>query len=278
MTASVQLTKHHGLANDFLVYDLAQGDPAQGWADLARRWCKRRTGIGADGLLLLGRDVDDPSHLTMVLHNADGSRAEMSGNGIRCLAQAAYLAQDRHGPVTYRVTTDAGDKRVDVVRQPAPDTLWISVEMGVVGDAAEPAGWDELGCHPDRPVWHLDMGNPHSVIAVDAVAEVPLESLGPKVAQVNLEVVEPGPELYGVTMRVHERGAGITQACGTGASAVAWAAWRWGLATLSGDEEIVVHQPGGDAYVRLTGDDRRQATLSGATVFVGTVSLAIPTG
>jgi diaminopimelate epimerase len=127
-------------------------------------------------------------------------------------------------------------------------------------------------------VWHLDMGNPHSVIAVDAVAEVPLESLGPKVAQVNLEVVEPGPELYGVTMRVHERGAGITQACGTGASAVAWAAWRWGLATLSGDEEIVVHQPGGDAYVRLTGDDRRQATLSGATVFVGTVSLAIPTG
>ena len=61
-------------------------------------------------------------------------------------------------------------------------------------------------------------------------------------------------------------------------SAVAWAARRWGLAMPSGDEEIVVHMAGGDAYVRLTGDDHRQATLSGATVFVGTVSLAVPTG
>lgn len=275
---TVTLTKHHGLGNDFLVYDLTQGEPSVPWPVLARMWCDRRTGIGADGLLTLGRDPDDDTHLTMVLHNADGSRAEMSGNGIRCLAQAAYLAQQRSGPVSYRVSTDAGEKQVDVVRAVDPLTLLISVGMGVVAEGVEPAGWMHLGCHPDRPVWHLDLGNPHSVIAVDSVAAVPLEVLGPKVAQVNLEVVEPGPEPHAVTMRVHERGAGITQACGTGATATAWAAQRWGLATPNADGEILVHQPGGDATVRLTGDEHRQATLSGDTVFVGTVSLPVPTG
>lgn len=273
-----RLTKHHGLGNDFLVYDLDQGEPALGWPELARRWCDRRTGIGADGLLTLGRDAGDDVRLTMVLHNADGSRAEMSGNGIRCLVQAAYLAQGHHGPFGYDVTTDAGVKRVEVVREAAPDTLWVSVEMGQVADGSEPAGWAELGAHPDRPVWHLDLGNPHSVIAVDSVAEVPLEQLGPIVAGTNLEVVEPGPERHGVTMRVHERGAGITQACGTGATATAWAAHRWGLATPSADGEITVHMPGGDATVRLTGDDDRRAILSGDAVYVGTVTVPAPTG
>lgn len=274
----IQLTKHHGLGNDFLVYDLFQGEPPIGWPALARRWCDRRTGIGADGLLTLGRAPTDDGHLTMVLHNADGSRAEMSGNGIRCLAQAAYLAQRRSGPFEYRVATDAGEKRVEVVREVRPGTLWISVDMGEVAEGREPDGWDALGCHPDRPVWHLDLGNPHSVIAVDSVAEVPLDQLGPLVAQVNLEVVEPGPEPHGVTMRVHERGAGITQACGTGASATAWAARRWGLAVPTPDEEILVHMPGGDVTVRLTGPDHRRATLSGDTAFVGTVTVPTPTG
>jgi diaminopimelate epimerase len=275
---TVTLTKHHGLGNDFLVYDLTQGEPAVAWPLLARMWCDRRTGIGADGLLTLGHDPDHGGHLSMMLHNADGSRAEMSGNGIRCLAQAAYLAQDRSGPVSYRVSTDAGEKQVEVLRAVNPSTLVISVGMGVVAEGREPAGWMHLGCHPDRPVWHLDLGNPHSVIAVDSVAAVPLEVLGPKVPQINLEVVEPGPEPHAVTMRVHERGAGITQACGTGATATAWAAWKWGLVTATPDGEILVHQPGGDATVRLAGDGNRQATLSGDTVFVGTVSLTAPTG
>jgi len=270
---TITLTKHHGLGNDFLVYDLAQGEPVDAWADLARRWCDRRTGIGADGLLTLGRDAADDTHLTMMLHNADGSRAEMSGNGIRCLAQAAYVAQGRSGPVAYRITTDAGDKAVEVLRVVDEVTLRVSVDMGAVADLDEPAGWMYLGAHPDRPVWHLDLGNPHSVIAVDDVAAVPLDVLGPKVAHVNLEIVEPGPEAHAVTMRVHERGAGITQACGTGATATAFAALQWGLATPDADGEILVHQPGGDATVRLTGDGHRQAVLSGDTVFVGTVSL-----
>ena len=84
----VTLTKHHGLENDFLVYNLAQGEPSASWPDVAQRLCHRSTGIGADGLLLLS--IADNSNLTMRLYNADGSVAEMSGNGIRCLVQAAH--------------------------------------------------------------------------------------------------------------------------------------------------------------------------------------------
>ena len=97
---------------------------------------------------------------------------------------------------------------------------------------------------------HLSLGNPHSVVGVDEVAVVDLLELGRKVPQVNLEIIEPGPETTGITMRVHERGAGITEACGTGAGAVAHAARAWGLAD-GPDGEITVHMAGGDAKVRV---------------------------
>lgn len=283
-TTPIRLTKHHGLGNDFLVYDLAQGEPSAAytgaagapWPKLAQAWCDRRRGVGADGLLLLSIDDADPNRLAMVLYNADGSRAEMSGNGIRCLAQAAYLTQGHSGAAEYAVATDAGERIVTVAAgSPAdPNEQWISVTMGELADLPEPTGWERLGAHPDRPVLHLDIGNPHSVLAVESVAEVPLEELGSLVAHVNLEVVEPGPEANAITMRVHERGAGITEACGTGACASAWAARQWGLAVADAAGEIVVHMPGGDATVRLHGDGHRQAVLSGATVFVASVSLS----
>ena len=84
----ISLTKHHGLENDFLVYDRAQGEPTVAWPTLAQHLCARSTGVGADGLLLL--DIVDGTTLSMRLYNADGSVAEMSGNGIRCLVHAAH--------------------------------------------------------------------------------------------------------------------------------------------------------------------------------------------
>jgi diaminopimelate epimerase len=82
----INLSKHHGLGNDFLVINIAQADATFRWPELAQRWCDRRFGVGADGLLLL--EIKAGNRLGMVLYNADGSRAEMSGNGIRCLVQA----------------------------------------------------------------------------------------------------------------------------------------------------------------------------------------------
>ncbi len=262
------LSKHHGLGNDFLVFDVAQGNPNEQWSVLARRWCHRSTGIGADGLLLLGGAGG--TDLTMRLFNADGSEAEMSGNGIRCLVQAAHARSGLPVGSTYSVTTAAGLRVACVMSDEGDDTLYVSVDMGTVETITEPSNWAALDCHPDRPVSHVSLGNPHSVVGVDDVASVDLKALGEKVPQINLEIIEPGPESHGITMRVHERGAGITAACGTGACAAADAALSWGLVPRS-SSEVVVHMEGGDARVRIAPD--RRATLVGPAVMIATVSV-----
>ncbi len=264
----ITLTKHHGLGNDFLVTtdDLVDGGAA------ARRLCDRRRGIGADGLIQLGRSPQTGADLTMVLFNADGGRAEMSGNGIRCLAQAAFRLDGHTTATPYSVATDGGVRHVVVTPTDDPATVWVDVEMGPVVPIAAPGEWATLGVDPLRPVLHLSLGNPHSVVAVDDVATIDLLELGGRVPQVNLEVVEPGPGADEVTMRVHERGVGITEACGTGACATGWAAREWGLVAPS-TREIVVRMPGGDARVRLDTPRPGEVTLVGPAAYVGTVSV-----
>jgi diaminopimelate epimerase len=265
----LNLTKHHGLGNDFLVLFDDQELPDVPLGELARRLCDRRRGIGADGLILGVTSPGDGADLAMVLHNGDGSRAEMSGNGIRCLAQAWV----RRGPLaieTVLIATDAGRRVVEV--RPGPDdrTILASVGLGAARPIRPPAGWDALGCDPARPVAHLSLGNPHAVVAVDDVDDVDLAALGAQVPDVNLEVVAAGPGRDAITMRVHERGAGITEACGTGAAAAAHAAHGWGLAEAS-DGEITVHMTGGDAKVRV-GDE---LVLIGPATYVA--HLEVPT-
>ena len=117
---------------------------------------------------------------------------------------------------------------------------------------------------------HLSLGNPHSVVGVDEVAVVDLLDLGGKVPHVNLEIVEPGPETTGITMRVHERGAGITEACGTGACAAAFAARSWGL-VAGGSPEVIVHMDGGTAIVGFDDAEPGRVSLTGPATYVGTV-------
>lgn len=266
----VTLTKHHGLGNDFLVLDLDQLDPqvvsGAHWPQHARNWCDRSTGIGADGLLLLGRG--DDNHLTMKLFNQDGSSAEMSGNGIRCLAQAAYMHESRTGMAVYTVRTDVGEHGVEVT----PDdllrnTVYASVDMGAIEPLTEPSNWHVIGCDPNRPVMHISVGNPHAVVGVEDVRAVNLLELGLKVPQINLEIIEPGPENNAITMRVHERGAGITRACGTGACASAWAAVQWGLVPAT-TNEVLVHMDGGDARVRVNSPLPGHVTLMGSAEYL----------
>jgi diaminopimelate epimerase len=196
----------------------------------------------------------------------------MSGNGIRCFAQALAARIGDLSPQC--ILTDAGPRLVTLTATARNDTIEASVDMGAVGRVDAPTSWDDLGCHPDRPVLHLSLGNPHSVVGVDEVAVVDLLALGRKVPLVNLEIVEPGPEPHGITMRVHERGAGITEACGTGAAASAWAAATWGLVP-GGVPEIVVHMDGGDARVRLNDPAPGHVTLIGPAVLVATVVVDI---
>ena len=267
----LELSKHHGLGNDFLV---AFAPQVSDLPALARQLCDRRRGIGADGLLV-GESLDterDGAAARMVLFNADGSRAEMSGNGIRCFAQALARRDGFLGDVT--ILTDAGLRLVQMAPTDDPMTIIASVDMGAVLAIDGPEGWGSVGAHPDRPVMHLSLGNPHTVVGVDEVAAIDLASLGALVPQVNLEIVEPGPEPDAISMRVHERGAGITEACGTGACAAAWAAASWGLVpSRAGD--IVVHMDGGDARVRLDDPAPGHATLIGPATFIGRVLIEI---
>lgn len=265
-----QISKHHGLGNDFLVWNLAQGEPETEWPEVARALCERFTGVGADGLLLLG--VTDANNLTMRLYNSDGSIAEMSGNGIRCLVQAAHWTLQNPAGTSYTVQTDGGVRTATVVSEWDGDTIQVSVEMGPVSPLPEPEGWAELECDPMRPVSHVSLGNPHSVVGVEEVAVVDLKRLGELVPHVNLEIVEPGPGTDGITMRVHERGAGITRACGTGACASAAAALSWGLVPRSVDE-VVVHMDGGTARVRIS--DSNNATLIGPATHIASCTVHV---
>lgn len=263
----LELTKHQALGNDFLVtfHPHVRDLPA-----LARRLCDRRRGIGADGLLVAESASGHAAR--MVLYNADGSRAEMSGNGIRCFAQA--LSARRGDLSEQRILTDAGPRTLQLFATERPDTLDVSVDMGTVEPIKAPEGWAAVGAHPDRPVAHLSLGNPHTVVGVDEVAVVDLLGLGRRVPGTNLEIVEPGPEPHAITMRVHERGAGITEACGTGACASAWAASSWGLVPSTA-AEITVHMDGGSAKVRLHEPEPGHVTLVGPTVLIGAVVVEV---
>jgi diaminopimelate epimerase len=168
------------------------------------------------------------------------------------------------------VLTDSGVRVVDVLAErPDSRTIVAAVDMGPVVAIDPPGTWADVGADPSRPVAHLSLGNPHTVVAVDDVGEVDLESVGAVVPDVNIEVVQPGPESDGVTMRVHERGAGITEACGTGACAAAYAAARWGM-VAPGTTEITVHMDGGDAKVRLG----EELVLVGPATYIARIEVA----
>jgi diaminopimelate epimerase len=251
VTALRRLAKYHGLGNDFLVVVDPAGDtPVSPVVAIAL--CERRTGFGADGVLHV-----DGGH-RMTLHNADGSRAELSGNGIRCLAHALARAEGRTD-ATYGIVTDAGVREVEVHLRDDGRTASARVDMGVLEERVvrDPGFGAEASLG-------VDAGNPHLVVrfgdekAVDNAADR-LDSSDRNVELITLDGTD---HLY---MRVIERGVGETRACGTGATAAAWAARRWGLV----GDRVTVSMPGGELVVEL-GD---RAHLVGPSVYVGDLVL-----
>jgi diaminopimelate epimerase len=272
----VLLTKHHGLGNDFLVtLDERNGGPTAVDADLARHLCDRRRGIGADGLIR-GAEPDEEQRangidVVMHLFNSDGSRAEMSGNGIRCLGQALARHRDlTEGEVD--VLTDAGRRPLVVAPGAGADTVDVSAGMGRPGPGPHvPEALDEFFVSRHGTV---DLGNPHLVILVHDPAVVELATEGAWLERqfpkgINVEYIAVVDDGRGLHLRVWERGAGVTEACGTGACAAAFLAHSWGLT----DEDVVVTMPGGSARVRLDADG--SVTLTGPSVFVAEIGIAL---
>jgi diaminopimelate epimerase len=266
---AMRLTKHHGFGNDFLVLlDDDVSHPLD--ANVARALCDRRTGLGADGLIRAERPgvAADDAVAAMDLRNADGSSAETSGNGIRCLAQALILAGWADGP-TIPIRTGAGRRVVTLHDRSDPLTYDLSVDMGLARLSGETPEW---AGGPIRRGLRVDVGNPHLVFEVEGRDDaVDLVDLGERVnakepdgANVHLLMGEGG---HRIAIRTYERGVGPTLAWGTGACAAAVAARAWGLV----GEIVAVEQAGGTADVTV-GDDGA-VVLRGPATFVATVEL-----
>jgi diaminopimelate epimerase len=260
------LAKYHGIGNDFLVL-LDPGTVVTVDAGVARRLCDRHRGIGADGIIR-GRPAPAGSGalLGFELWNADGSRAEMSGNGMRCLAHAALDAGMVPAGEPFGVLTPAGRKEV-TIRPTGPGVVWAGVAMG----AAVVDGGGEQ-CNVGHGQLLVDMGNPHLVVAGPDPAAVEVGTLGPELeagapAGRNVEFVTLGPGPDEVTMRVWERGVGETQACGTGSCAAAVAFHHWGRVGT----HVTVHQPGGAVSVEI--GPGNEVTLSGTSERIAAIAL-----
>ena len=272
----MRFVKMHGTGNDFLLVQ-ARGEERD-WGALARAMCDRHYGVGADGLMLVL--PSERADVRMRLFNADGSEAEVSGNGVRCLVKHAVergLARLRDGRVRVEVVSGVleagvfGDEgRVEGVRLSmgaprfAPQEVPVQTEMEPpVVDMPLEVGGTTLA------VTCLSMGNPHAVLFVDGPAhEYPLGDIGPKVerhrafpARVNFGVAcVLGRERMEV--RVWERGVGETLACGTGSSAAMVAAHLKGLV----GDTVDIKQPGGRLTVEW--DGRGEVYLTGPAEFV----------
>lgn len=271
---TIRLSKLHATGNDFLVVEARASAPAPD-ARVAVALCDRHRGVGADGLLTL-LPPSDGADCRMHVHNADGGRAEMTGNGIRCLAWVAHRAGLGDGKRLV-VDTDAGRREIELELDPDTNgVLAATVDMGpVTFEPAEipldaPSAFD-LQVTYHGVTYHGDacgMGNPHLVLLVDDPATVRVRQHGPHLEhdprfpqRTNVEFVAPTPgERDAIAMRVWERGVGETLSSGTGASAAATIAHRRGLV----GEHVTVHVPGGDLTVEL----REHVSLTGPVAHV----------
>ncbi|MDA0964029.1 MAG: diaminopimelate epimerase [Cyanobacteria bacterium] len=256
-----QFSKYQGLGNDFLMLDGRQSGDTDFLfgltSELVVQLCDRRFGVGGDGVIL-ALPPNGGGELRMRIFNADGTEPEMCGNGIRCLAR--FLADcDGDGPGrTWQVDTLAGR----IVPELLPDGT-IRVDMGApfltpseipttleVGEAGLPSG--ELEIDGERfSVAAAGMGNPHVVVPVDSVDEIDLERFGSQLeihpafpAKTNVHFVEVLSPSH-LVMRVWERGAGPTLACGTGACATLVACHRLGLSERTARIDL----PGGPLQI-----------------------------
>ena len=266
MVYRMKFTKMQGLGNDY-VYVNCFEERIDNPPELARRISDRHFGVGSDGLIMI--NPSDRADFEMEMYNADGSRGEMCGNGIRCVAKYVYdygltdktdISVETLGGIKYlELTVEDGKVRTVKVDMGKPELEPQKIPVKADGDKAvdEPilVGGEEyrMTC--------VSMGNPHAVVFVGCdVRDFPLEEIGPKFEsherfpnRVNTEFVRV-IDRHTAEMRVWERGSGETLACGTGACAVAVACVLNGLT----EDEVTVRLLGGDLQIHW---DREKDTV-----------------
>ena len=263
MSRNIHFTKMHGAGNDYIYVDTLLyyiADPSAA----ARAWSNRHTGIGSDGLVLIGQASDADADFTMRIFNADGSEAMMCGNACRCIGKYLY---ERHltTKTQIRLLTLSGIKVLDLHLTPTGEVETVTVNMG------EPAFEQEKQFSAVNEFLpegtFVSMGNPHYVIFVDDVETLDVAAEGarlehhsafPERCNIEFATMHPG----GIRVRVWERGSGITQACGTGACATAVAAAQTGR---SGRNSRIVMDGGA---LDIEWRDNNQVYMTGPATFV----------
>jgi diaminopimelate epimerase len=270
----------HGLGNDFILIDCIKQNCLSGEAEFqasGKRLCDRRFGIGADQILLL--DHSDRADFRMRIMNADGSEVEMCGNGIRCLAAyiwdrklsekrvleietlAGIIKPERSGDM---VKVDMGEPILE------PEKIPVNIISNLIVDYPLRIADREF------KITCVSMGNPHAVIFVDDVLDFPVTCYGPMIEthpifprKTNVEFIQV-LNREELKMRVWERGAGETMACGTGASAAAVASALKGLTGTT----VRIHLLGGDLLIEQGANNHVYMTGPAVTVFEGLVDIS----
>lgn len=273
----LQFTKMQGLGNDFVVLDATRQRvslmPAQ-----AKQIADRRFGVGCDQILLIEPPPSDAVDFGYRIINADGSEVGQCGNGVRCVAR--YVRE--HGlseADELRFATTTASMRVafagDQVRVDMGEPVFVPADVPF--EAAEQAERYQLESGGDaHEIGVCSMGNPHGVLRVDDVTTAPVTTLGPQLerhprfperANIGFAAVQ---SRSAVDLRVWERGAGETLACGSGACAAMAVLRQWGLV----DETVAIRLPGGELSIHWSGAGHSlKMTGPAETAFVGSITL-----
>jgi diaminopimelate epimerase len=274
----MKFTKMHGLGNDFVVID-AVTQNVRVTASMARRLANRTLGIGCDQILVVEPPSDPNIDFNYRIFNQDGGEVEQCGNGARCLAR---FVKDRRltGKSAIRVKTM---NRVIELRINADHSVSVDMGVPVLAPADIPFQADQPASLYDIDIGDrnyqiaaISMGNPHAVLQVDDVQTAPVSELGPQLEchkrfpnRVNVGFMQILNRQQ-INLRVFERGAGETQACGSGACAAAVAAMQQGLV----DSSVTVHLTGGNLTIEWQGEDQSLImTGPAAAVFHGRIRI-----
>lgn len=279
----MRFTKMHGLGNDFVVVNEAQLDlNPDDYSRLALKLCDRNFGIGADGLVIIGKDAE--YDIFMRIFNPDGSEPEMCGNAIRCVARHAWELGMVGGP-ELAVRTQAGPRYPELIFD-GDRVVMVKVDMGepilerelipMLGEMSPVIGETIRTPAGDFQITAVSMGNPHCIIFVDDLANISLPEWGPVIeshpffpGKTNVEFVKIESRKR-LIMRVWERGAGETLACGTGACATLVAACLNGLA----DRQVHIQLRGGELFIEWDPVSNHVYMTGPATlVFTGEIDL-----
>ena len=277
----MRFTKMHGLGNDY-VYVNGFQEKIENPSEVAKYVSDRHFGIGSDGLILI--NPSEVADFEMEMYNADGSRGEMCGNGIRCVAKYVYdygltdqtqISVETLGGIKYLDLT-VQDGKVALVKVDMgspilkPECIPIRAEGDIVVNEPIVAGRIEYR------MTGVSMGNPHAVVYMDQIQDLDIERIGPLFEnherfpnRINTEFVK-FIDRHTLEMRVWERGSGETMACGTGACAVAVASVLNGLT----EENVTVRLLGGDLQIEWDREkDKVYMTGPATTVFDGEIDI-----